>query len=376
MTYQVLARQLRPQRFDDVVGQEHVTRTLQTAIAGRPRRPRLPLHRPARRRQDDHGPHPRQGAQLRAGADRRAVQRLLELPGDHRRQRRRRARDRRRLEHRVDEVRELIETVAHRPTKSRFKIYIIDEVHMLSQHAFNALLKTLEEPPPHVKFIFATTDPHKVPPTVHVALPALRFPAHRPRRLIARRPEADGRRARGSSCPTTRSRSIAREGEGSMRDAQSLLDQVLAAAAPAPDQAAVRGAARRGGSPAWCWRWPTPSSRATPRRCLRQLATLHEHGYDAQRFCRDLLEHFRHLAVLAATGDASLLAELPEAERAAITAQASRRTADELQRIFDLLLETERPWRRRFARSSRSSCSRCRCCVLRRCPRCCPSTTS
>ncbi len=66
----------------------------------------------------------------------------------------------------VDKMRDLMETVAHRPMKSRFKIYIIDEVHMLSQHAFNALLKTLEEPPPHVKFIFATTEPHKVLPTV------------------------------------------------------------------------------------------------------------------------------------------------------------------------------------------------------------------
>ena len=67
----------------------------------------------------------------------------------------------------VDDVREIIENVRYQPAKSRFKIYIIDEVHMLSTSAFNALLKTLEEPPPHVKFIFATTDPHKVPHTIH-----------------------------------------------------------------------------------------------------------------------------------------------------------------------------------------------------------------
>ena len=79
----------------------------------------------------------------------------------------------------VDKMRDLMETVAHRPIKSRFKIYIIDEVHMLSQHSFNALLKTLEEPPPHVKFIFATTDPHKVLADGRLALPALRPPPHR-----------------------------------------------------------------------------------------------------------------------------------------------------------------------------------------------------
>src|SRR5207253_1424219 len=150
----------------------------------------------------------------------------------------------------VDKMRDLMETVAHLPLKSRFKIFIIDEVHMLSSHSFNALLKTLEEPPPHVKFIFATTEPHKVLATV-----------------VSRCQRYDLRRI--------------------------------------------------------------------------GLGDLRAHGYDAQRFCRDLLEHFRHLAVLAATGERALVAELPEAEVAALAAQAGRRSADDLQRFFRLLLEAD-----------------------------------
>ena len=133
---------------------------------------------------------------------------------------------------------------------------------------------------------------------------------------------------------------MAREAEGSLRDAQSLLEQVLAAGEGRPTRRrrrALRGAAVRSVAVAWV----AAVLAAAAAGCLPQLATLHEHGSDPQRFCRDLLEHVRHLAVLAATGDASLVAELPEAERTALQAQAGRRSADELQRIFGLLLETD-----------------------------------
>src|SRR5581483_5344968 len=133
---------------------------------------------------------------------------------------------------------------------------------------------------------------------------------------------------------------VAREAEGSLRDAQSLLEQVLAVAGTAADDATVRevlGAADR--------RLVIAVAEAIvasdPGACVRHLAELHGHGYDAQRFCRDLLEHFRNLAVLRATGDRSLLADLPEAEAAALAAQAERRSADDLQRFFRLLLEAD-----------------------------------
>src|SRR5438876_380241 len=166
MTYQVLARRLRPQRFADVVGQDHVTRTLQAAIAagrvahaflftgprgvGKTTTARLL----AKALNCERGPTPEPCnacSNCKEIGEGSAFD-VLEIDGASHTQ--------------VDKMRDLMETVAHLPLKSRFKVFIIDEVHMLSSHSFNALLKTLEEPPPHVKFIFATTEPHKVLATV------------------------------------------------------------------------------------------------------------------------------------------------------------------------------------------------------------------
>jgi len=338
MTYQVLARRLRPQRFADVVGQDHVTRTLQAAIAagrvahaflftgprgvGKTTTARLL----AKALNCEQGPTPEPCnacSNCKEIGEGTAFD-VLEIDGASHTQ--------------VDKMRDLMETVAHLPLKSRFKIFIIDEVHMLSSHSFNALLKTLEEPPPHVKFIFATTEPHKVLATVvsrcqrydlrRIGLGELR--AHLRRTVDAER----------LALSDEALALVAREAEGSLRDAQSLLEQVLTVAGGAADDAAVRqvlGAADR--------RLVVAVADAVlagdPGACVRHLAELHAHGYDAQRFCRDLLEHFRHLAVLAATGERALVAELPEAEVAALAAQAGRRSADDLQRFFRLLLEAD-----------------------------------
>jgi len=166
MSYQVIARKYRPQRFGDVVGQEHVTQTLTNAIAQKriahaylfcgPRGtgkttiarifakclnctggPKIDF--------DDHD------ARVQEITDGRALD-VLEIDGAS--------------NNGVEQVRELRETCKYAPANAKFKIYIIDEVHMLSTAAFNALLKTLEEPPAHVKFMFATTDPEKVLPTI------------------------------------------------------------------------------------------------------------------------------------------------------------------------------------------------------------------
>ena len=338
MTYQVLARRLRPQRFADVVGQEHVTRTLQGAIsAGRVAHAFLftgprgvgkttTARLLAKALNCDAGPIAEPCntcSNCHEIAEGNAFD-VLEIDGASHTQ--------------VDKMRDLMETVAHRPIKSRFKIYIIDEVHMLSQHSFNALLKTLEEPPSHVKFIFATTDPHKVLATV-----LSRCQRYDLRRIGLGELRAHLRKtvdAEGIALSDAGLALIAREAEGSLRDAQSLLDQVLATAGQGADDAAVRevlGAADR--------RLVVAVTDAVlagdPAACLRHLNELHTYGYDAQRFCRDLLEHFRNLAVLRTTGDHQLVAELPEAEAEALAAQAGRRSADDLQRFFRLLLEAD-----------------------------------
>ena len=338
MTYEVLARRLRPRRFDEVVGQAHVTRTLQAALAasrvahaflfcgprGVGKTTTARILAKALNCEQGPGPEPcNTCSNCHEIAEGNAFD-VLEIDGASHTQ--------------VDKMRDLMETVAHQPIKSRFKIYIIDEVHMLSQHSFNALLKTLEEPPPHVKFIFATTDPHKVLSTV-----VSRCQRYDLRRIGVAELRSHLRKtvaAEGLSLSDEALALIAREAEGSLRDAQSLLDQVLTLAGDAADDAAVRevlGAADR----RLVLEVAEANLAADPSACLGHLARLHAHGYDAQRFCRDLLEHFRHLAVLGATGDRSLVAELPEAEAEALAAQATRRSADDLQRFFRLLLDAD-----------------------------------
>jgi DNA polymerase-3 subunit gamma/tau len=166
MSYQVIARKYRPQRFEDVVGQEHVTQTLANAIA-RKRIAHAYLFVGPRGTgkttiarifakclnceggpKTDFDPADLRVQEITEG---RALD-VLEIDGASNRG--------------IDEVRELRETVKYAPASAKFKIYIIDEVHMLTKEAFNALLKTLEEPPAHVKFMFATTEPEKLPATI------------------------------------------------------------------------------------------------------------------------------------------------------------------------------------------------------------------
>ena len=269
-------------------------------------------------------------------------------------------------------MRDLMETVAHQPIKSRFKIYIIDEVHMLSQHSFNALAEDARGAAAARQVHLRHDRSAQGAADGRLALPALRPPAHRARRADARTSAdvcaaegVDASRRRAAPC-------IAREAEGSLRDAQSLLDQVLAAGGRA---------LRRGRGPRRSWVRPTGDScspvadavlAGDAAACLEHLAQLYGHGYDAQRFCRDLLEHFRHLAVLRATGDRRLLAELPEAEVEALAAQAEPPLGRRPAALLSLAARGRRGARpRRRARSIPSSCSRCASCGWRRCRRCC-----
>ena len=338
MSYLVLARKWRPQTFDDIVGQGHVGQTLMNAIrsdrvahaflftgvrgVGKTTAARVL----AKALNCEKGPTPTpcnacvNCQEITAG---NAID-VLEIDGASNTG--------------VDDVREIIENVRYQPAKSRFKIYIIDEVHMLSTSAFNALLKTLEEPPPHVKFIFATTDPHKVPYTIHSRCQRYDF-KRIPFRLIAERLAAIVQ-SEGVTVSPRALLTIAREGEGSMRDAQSLLDQVIAFAGKTirdEDVVAALGLADR----KLLYAAAEAILDHNPARALELLNELHLYGYDMRRFARDLLEHFRNLAVARLVPGVDLLPDIPDEERAEVSRQAQKWDTEDLDRAFRLLLGAE-----------------------------------
>ncbi len=338
MSYLVLARKWRPQTFAEIVGQEHVSDTLQNAIrsnrvahaflftgvrgVGKTTAARIL----AKALNCAQGPTPTpcnactNCAEITAG---RAVD-VLEIDGASNTG--------------VDDVREIIENVRYQPAKSRFKIYIIDEVHMLSTSAFNALLKTLEEPPPHVKFIFATTDPHKVPHTIHSRCQRYDF-KRIPFRLITDR-LAEMARSEGVTVSDRALFLIAREGEGSMRDAQSLLDQVIAFAGKDIRDEDVARALGLVDRKLLCAVGEAIVDR-NPRGAVELLNELHLYGYDLRRFARELLEHFRNLSVARLLPHGDLLADLPDEERAEVSRQAAKMSGENLDRAFRLLVATE-----------------------------------
>ena len=226
MSYQVFARKYRPQTFDDLVGQEHVTRTLKNAVEqnrlahaylfvgprgiGKTSTARIL----AKALNCIHGPTVTpcgvcDSCKEIAGGNSLDV---LEIDGAS--------------NNGVEQVRELRDNVRYAPVKGKYKIYVIDEVHMLTSQAFNALLKTLEEPPEHVKFIFATTEPQKVLPTILSR--CQRFDLHRiPTNLIAQHLQFIAGKEKITLEPAA-AHAIARGADGGLRDAESMLDQLVA----------------------------------------------------------------------------------------------------------------------------------------------------
>jgi len=338
MSYQVIARKYRPQRFADVVGQEHVTETLANAIkqnriahaylfcgprgTGKTTVARIF----AKCLNATNGPKvdfAEDDPKAREIAEGRSID-VLEIDGAS--------------NNGVEQVRELRDTVKYAPASSKFKIYIIDEVHMLSTAAFNALLKTLEEPPEHVKFFFATTDPEKVLPTILSR--CQRFDLRRiPVALIVQHLRYIAKNE-GVTIDDPALHAVARGAEGCMRDAESTLDQLISFCGNTiveSDVLSMFGLTAQGQI--------LELSRAVLAgevdTTLRQLNELSKGGKDLGRLLSDLLNHFRNLLIyLVSKGDLTML-EVSESEAALLKEQSSLAGPEALSRIMEVLADAE-----------------------------------
>ncbi len=244
----------------------------------------------------------------------------------------------------IDSIRELRETVRYRPGKSRYKIYIIDEVHMLTTEAFNALLKTLEEPPEHVLFVFATTEPHKIPQTILSRCQRFDF------RRIATTEIVQHLKTIVSSESASLSEAVlfavAREADGSMRDAQSLLEQLMAFSGESlsdDEILDVLGVVDRRS----VLRVADALLTRDARTCMEVVGDIYRRGIDIRRFCQQLCDHFRNVlfVALGGKGDGGGV-ELPGEEIEILRSQASATSPDSLYLYFQMVLKGEEEIRR------------------------------
>jgi len=338
MEYLVLARKWRPQVFEDVVGQDHVVKTLRNAVrlnrishayifsgprgTGKTSVARIlaksincaegPTETPCNRCANC--------SEITAGSSLD----VREIDGAS--------------NNGVEEIRELRENIRFSPVASRYKIYIIDEVHMLSKAAFNALLKTLEEPPPHVVFIFATTEIPKVPATILSRCQRFDFKRISVRQIA----ENLGHIAReeGIGISDVALSWIAREGQGSLRDAQSIFDQVISYAGKEIKDTDVEELLDLGDR-----RLVSELAEAILARdagaCLKIIDEAYYSGADVDHFYQLLLGYFMNLLTAKVTDGKGLLADLPDHEVANLQKLAGGVSQDTLQRLLDILMAEE-----------------------------------
>ncbi|MBN2339364.1 MAG: DNA polymerase III subunit gamma/tau [Acidobacteria bacterium] len=338
MQYQVLALKWRPQSFHELVGQEYVSRTLTNALqSGRiahaflfsgPRGSgKTSTARLLAKALNCHDGKPGEPCgrcvactEIAAGG----CMDVLEIDAASNRG--------------IDEIRELREKARYNPARDRYKIFIIDEVHMLTAEAFNALLKTLEEPPPHVVFILATTEYHKIPATIlsrcqQYSFKLIQYPLILER--LRRISEAEGIRISDSALEQ-----VVFSSGGSMRDAMSALDQVIA----------FSGSEVRDEDVSTLLGLVEPRVLAETARAiagndlavlLRTVADLVEAGQDLNNFCRRLSGHFRNLMVVKAGISDPALLGIPESLLPDLRVQAELFSREDLLRLFDAFQKIE-----------------------------------
>lgn len=336
MSYVVLARKWRPRFFEEVVGQGHVAQTLKNSIeqdrvahaylfTGSRGVGKTTTARILSKALNCHkGPAQTPCYQCPSCIEISNGQAIdvFEIDGASNRG--------------INEIRELREGARYAPNRDRFKIYIIDEVHMLTTEAFNALLKTLEEPPPHVKFIFATTEPQKIPITILSRCQRFDFKRINQQDIVHHLEQIC--QQEHIQTDKTSLQLIARQAAGGMRDALSLLDQVISFAGMNIDQEQVvqiLGVANR--------RHLFDLSEAILTRntqlALTTLDEVHRYGYDLSQFVGELVQHFRDLTVAKAVEHPDRVTSLTETELQHVGALISQVQPDVLHRCFQVIIQ-------------------------------------
>lgn len=335
MSYEVIARRWRPQDFSGLVGQDHIRTTLQNALknnrlhhallftgprgTGKTSTARILAKSLRCPNAKDYVPC-NTCSECEEIASGRSMN-VIEIDGAS--------------NNGVDAIRELRDTVAFMPSSGKYKLYIIDEVHMLSTSAFNALLKTLEEPPEPVYFVMATTDVHKIPNTVLSR--CQRFDFRRiPTRVIAAHLQLICERDKVQFEPDALW-TIARQGDGSMRDAQSLLDQTINFTNGNLQRELVvstLGLTDRG----LLMDLLTAVLHRRTAGVVEGLRRLHESGNDAKLFLLDFMEQVRNTLLLKISEDRSLI-DLPDSEQEALLRESAELSAEDLHLLFDMCLK-------------------------------------
>lgn len=342
MSYQVIARKYRPQVFDDVVGQHLVSETLKNAIltnrvahgyifsgargVGKTTMARIL----AKALNCVHGPTVKPCGECPSCVEIAVGNSVdvLEIDAASNRG--------------IDEIRELRENVRYLPARDRYKIFIIDEVHMLTTEAFNALLKTLEEPPERSLFILATTEAHKLPATIQSRCQHFAFRLLDYAEILSRLKGIS--KQEGVQSDEGALSAIAQAAEGSLRDALSLLDEVIAACGQEVTEGRVLQLL--GVVPGKLLSGMVQAIQAgDSRRVLEQVNQLAGEGQDLTTFCGELMRYVRNLMIARSCGAQSSLLQIPDGERADLEKLAKSLSEEDLTRFFQILLRAQNEMR-------------------------------
>jgi DNA polymerase-3 subunit gamma/tau len=343
MEFQVSARKWRPQKFSEMIGQEHIVQTLINAIEldrvahaylfsgtrGVGKTTTARIFAKALNCEDRQANEPcdkcthcveiRQGSSLD----------VQEIDGAS--------------NNGVQEVRDLIENIQYAASSCKFRVYIIDEVHMLSKNAFNALLKTLEEPPPQVVFIFATTEQNKIPETILSRCQCFEFKPLTHKQIVSQLDQIA--KHDGIKMDRRSLEEIAKNGSGSMRDAQSLLDQVVAFCGKKVTKGSVESVLGIVGQSA-LQEFVDRLIANDSAGLMDQVQEIANTGKDLTLFCRDLVEYIRNLMMAKVARTPEKILDASTSDLKVLTKQARAMELDQWQQMFTVLARTETEMKR------------------------------